>query len=53
MRVSADELRTLIPDDLDIDTFDGSAWVSIVPFRMADVMKGNIPSFYPFASFPS
>ena len=27
-------LRPLIPASLEIDTFDGSAWIAIVPFTM-------------------
>lgn len=31
---SADEVQALLPDGLRVDTFDGEAWVSLVPFRM-------------------
>jgi uncharacterized protein len=30
-------LRPIIPPTLEVDTFDGTAWVSIVPFRAADM----------------
>ena len=46
------ELLSLIPAELGIDQFDGSAWISIVPFRMFDVSRGNLPSIYPMKSFP-
>jgi uncharacterized protein len=36
-RIDADLLRPLVPDDLEIDTFDGSAWIAIVPFTMWDI----------------
>ena len=36
-------LRPLIPEPLTIDTYDGEAWVGIVPFTMWDVR----PSFTP------
>ncbi len=36
-RIDADLLRPLIPAGLEIDTFDGSAWIAIVPFTMWDI----------------
>ncbi|MEQ1877511.1 MAG: DUF2071 domain-containing protein [Bdellovibrionia bacterium] len=40
-RVPVSILRPLIPSALEIDTFDGSAWIGVVPFSMSDVyMKG-------------
>jgi uncharacterized protein YqjF (DUF2071 family) len=30
-------LRPLVPQGLEIDTFDGSAWIAIVPFTMWDI----------------
>lgn len=35
--VPAENLRSAIPSSLEIDTFDGSAWVAVVPFSMNDV----------------
>ncbi len=35
--VAIDLLRPLIPDELAIDTFDGQAWIAVVPFRMRDI----------------
>src|SRR5471030_1703376 len=35
--IPADVLRPLIPPGLEIDTFDGSAWLGVVPFRMSEV----------------
>jgi len=31
------QLRQLIPQGLEIDTFDGSAWIGIIPFTMWDI----------------
>ncbi len=42
-RIDEDLLRPLIPAGLEIDTFDGSAWIAIVPFTM-----WNISAFPPF-----
>lgn len=33
-RYPADEVQALLPDDLTVETFDGTAWVGLVPFRM-------------------
>jgi uncharacterized protein YqjF (DUF2071 family) len=41
--VNARKLRARIPDQLEIDTFDGQAWLAIVPFRMTDVrLRGTL-----------
>lgn len=36
-RIDTQLLRPLIPSGLEIDTFDGSAWIGIVPFTMWDI----------------
>ncbi|HLI43884.1 MAG TPA: DUF2071 domain-containing protein [Acidimicrobiales bacterium] len=36
-RVDASSLRPLVPASLEIEEFDGSAWVSVVPLQMKDV----------------
>ncbi len=38
-------LRPLIPEALEIDTFDGSAWIAIAPFTMWDIRA--FPPFLP------
>lgn len=35
--IRAEALRPLIPEGVEIDTFDGSAWIAIVPFTMWDI----------------
>jgi uncharacterized protein YqjF (DUF2071 family) len=43
-RVDEAELRALLPDELEIDTFDGSAWVSLIPLLMNHVhLRDVIP----------
>jgi uncharacterized protein YqjF (DUF2071 family) len=42
-RVDPAELRSLVPDTLEIDTFDGSAWIALVPFTMNDVLPAYLP----------
>lgn len=51
-RVPDSVLRSRIPGALEIDRHDNTAWVSVVPFRMADFMRGNLPCPPPFRSFP-
>ena len=41
--VPVDSIRSLIPGVLDIDTFDGSAWIGIVPFHMSGVRPRYVP----------
>lgn len=35
--IDAEELRPLLPPELEIDLFDNQAWIGLIPFRMADV----------------
>ena len=51
-RVPYDVLREKIPPQLDIDTYDGEAWISIVPFLMNHVHLRNIPAFPTTGYFP-
>lgn len=45
-------LRSLIPAALDLDTFDGSAWLGVVPFRMSGVRPRFVPGIPPLSNFP-
>jgi uncharacterized protein YqjF (DUF2071 family) len=47
----ADILRPLIPSPLTIDTFEGQAWVGIVPFTMWGVRPYVLPPFPGLSSF--
>jgi uncharacterized protein YqjF (DUF2071 family) len=42
-RVPAELVRPLIPEELSLDTWDGDAWVGLVPFDMSGVR----PSWFP------
>jgi uncharacterized protein YqjF (DUF2071 family) len=42
-------LRPLVPRPFELDTFDGSAWVGVVPFWMSDVGLRGLP---PLPAFP-
>jgi uncharacterized protein len=41
--VKAEVLRPLIPSALEIDTWDGWAWIGLVPFRMTGVRPRVLP----------
>lgn len=48
----ADVARTL-PDGLEPDTFDGAAWVGLIPFQMRDVRPPGVPPGIPWVgTFP-
>jgi uncharacterized protein len=38
------QMRPAVPDGLEIDTFEGCAWVGLVPFTMRDVRPACTPS---------
>jgi uncharacterized protein len=43
-RVAVDELRLFVPAGLEIEEFDGSAWLGIVPFRITGLrVRGMVP----------
>lgn len=51
-KVDADQLRQNIPPNLKLDTFDGHAWIGIVPFRMSGVSLRWMPDLPWFSKFP-
>jgi len=36
-------VAALVPPSLELDTFDGSAWIGVVPFRMTDIGVRHLP----------
>ena len=38
-----EQVQAILPDDLTVDTFDGAAWVGLVPFEMEVQLPGGIP----------
>ena len=50
--VPAAELRPLVPPELEVQEFDGSAWVGVVPFRMQGVMRRPLPDLPWVSAFP-
>ena len=51
--IPLDILRSLVPAQIELDTFDGQAWMSIVPFRATHTGPRWLPPPPPlFSSFP-
>jgi hypothetical protein len=50
--VPATSIRSLVPEELKLDTFDGSAWVGVVPFWMDQIQVRGIPRLPGAQSFP-
>jgi uncharacterized protein YqjF (DUF2071 family) len=50
--IDAAKLRPRIPERLEIDTFQGQAWVGIVPFRMSGVRLRWTPPLPVLSAFP-
>lgn len=51
-RVDGDVLRSLLPAGVEVDEFDGSGWVSYVPFTMRDIAFGPLPPVPYLGTFP-
>lgn len=45
------DVAALLPPGLDVDTFDGSAWVGLIPFSMRDIGLARGPAMPYFGSF--
>jgi uncharacterized protein YqjF (DUF2071 family) len=50
--IPVDVMRALVPSALELDTFDGSAWVGVVPFRMSGVRPRLLPATPWLSAFP-
>lgn len=50
--VKKEGLRPHIPEPLNIETFDGTAWLGIVPFTMSNIRPRYIPSVPYISNFP-
>lgn len=45
------KLQKLVPEELEIDLFDGKPWVSLVAFTMEKIRPKNLPAFSPISDF--
>ena len=51
-RIPVEQIRPLVPAQLELDTFDGSAWLGLTPFRITGLRVHGLPEL-PFGSdFP-
>jgi uncharacterized protein YqjF (DUF2071 family) len=51
-RHDADVIQAMLPDGLEVDRYDGSAWVSMTPFLMADQRPLFLPTAGRLGTFP-
>jgi uncharacterized protein YqjF (DUF2071 family) len=49
--VARDRLRELVPSFLELDLFDGQAWLTIAPFRLSDLSPRGVPPLPWVSSF--
>lgn len=50
--IASKTIRDYIPPALIVDTFDGMAWIGIVPFRMSDTHPRLVPALSWLSAFP-
>ncbi|MFL5952606.1 MAG: YqjF family protein [Gaiellaceae bacterium] len=50
--VEADALQRLVPDSVELETFDGTAWVGIVPFLITGLRLRGLPPLPSLSTFP-
>jgi hypothetical protein len=50
--VDAEVIRSQVPSEFEVDLFDGTAWLGIVPFRMTNVAPRGVPSLPWISEFP-
>ena len=45
-------VQALLPDGYRVDTFEGDAWVGVLPFHMQRIRLPHVPPFGPLSTFP-
>ena len=50
--IAAGALRAKVPSEFDLDLFDGTAWLGVVPFRMTNVAPRGVPPVRWVSEFP-
>ena len=50
--VDPDHLQSILPDSVKLDTYDGKAYIGIVPFRMSDLAPRYCPELPLVSRFP-
>lgn len=49
--VKTNDLRKFVPERLEIDLFEGQAWISLVAFTMEQIRPKLLPAFPPISNF--
>lgn len=47
-----EQIQTHLPNGMRVDTFEGQAWLAVVPFRMTDVAPRGVPAIPWMSAFP-
>jgi uncharacterized protein YqjF (DUF2071 family) len=50
-RIDEEMLRAIVPEPIPVDTFDGSAWIGITPFRITGFRVRGLPPVPVLSSF--
>jgi len=50
-KVDINELKKMVPKEIEIDLFEGTPWVSVVAFTMEKMRPKNLISFPPISNF--
>jgi uncharacterized protein len=50
--IDPDTLRERVPPEFELDVFDGSGWLAVVPFHMTNVAPRGVPSLPWISEFP-
>lgn len=50
-QVDYNELKEFVPEELEIDLYEGKPWVSLVAFSMEKIRPKNLPSLQPISNF--
>ena len=50
--IPAETMRAHIPPQLELDTYEGMAWIAVVPFRMSGVVPRGLPDVPWLSAFP-
>lgn len=51
-RADPDEVRRLLPGSVELETFDGAAWIGIVPFLITGLRLRGLPPLPLLSTFP-
>lgn len=50
--IDVDLIKPYIPNSLDIDTYDGKAWIGVIPFHMSGIRLRYLPEIPHTSKFP-